>query len=151
LLTLYDTVCLVPHDALLGVVPGPQAFHALADLATQANADIKHLAPPATATPGISALLLLALTAVALLVDAPAATYGLAPLAGLPLLALYLVPATRLNGGLNWLCFALAAMCYLALLSAEGRERVALWGRPLDRPGASQALANQSPGSASHQ
>lgn len=151
LLVMFDTGCLVPGSALLAVLPGPQAWHALAHLGTQAGNDIQTMSPPVLPTPGIGAVLVLALSGVALLVDALAATYGLASLAGLPLLALYLVPATRLPGGLNWLCFVIAATAYLALLSAEGRERVTRWGRPLARSGADSDTRNQPVGSAGHQ
>ena len=78
---------------------------------------------------------MLSLSALAVLVDALAATYAAAPLAGLPLLALYLVPATRSGGGYDWLAFALAAGGYTALLSAEGRDRLGRWGRPLVHAG----------------
>jgi transglutaminase-like putative cysteine protease len=151
LVVMFDTVCLVPGSAVLGVLPGPTALQALSRLGSQAGTEIQTMAPPVPASVGISAVLVITLSGVALLVDAIAVTYKLASLAGLPLLALYLVPATRLSGGANWLCFTLSAIAYLALLSAEGKERVMRWGRPLARAGASGNGREQPVGGAGHQ
>ena len=51
-----------------------------------------------------------------------------APLAGLPLLALYTAPVSILDGGVSWLKFAAAAMCFLFLIAAEEAQRLAHWG-----------------------
>jgi transglutaminase-like putative cysteine protease len=67
----------------------------------------------------------------ALAVDTLAVTYRSAALAGLPLLALYAVPVAVVRDGVPGLLFVLAGLGWLALLLAEGRERVSGWGRLL--------------------
>lgn len=130
-------VILLAHDvAYGGVLPTFAVFHKIGDLYRSGGVDIQHTSPGGTTTAGITAILVMSLGALAILVDALAATYGVAPLAGLPLLALYLVPATRTGGGYDWLAFILAALGYTALLSAEGRDRLGRWGRPLVHAGA---------------
>src|SRR6185437_2231857 len=51
--------------------------------------------------------------------------------AGLPLLAIFTVSAATLSSGVGWRPFVFAAAGYLALLLAEGRDRVGRWGRPV--------------------
>ena len=131
----YDMVLLAHDVAFGGVLPTWAVFSKLGDLYSTGAHDIRDTFVGGQATPGIAAILVLSLSALAVLVDALAATYAAAPLAGLPLLALYLVPATRSGGGYDWLAFALAAGGYTALLSAEGRDRLGRWGRPLVHAG----------------
>ena len=50
-----------------------------------------------------------------------------------PLLILYAVPLTVVRGGVPMLLFLFAAVGWLALMLAEGRERLAGWGRALGR------------------
>ena len=131
----YDTVALAHDKALFGVLPNAGVFREFGDLLRQGSTDLQGTVPGGPATPGITAILVLSIGAVAILVDALAATYAVAPLVGLPLLALYLVPAMRVGGGYDWLAFVLTAGGYTALLSAEGRERLGRWGRPLVHAG----------------
>ncbi|NUR61039.1 MAG: transglutaminase domain-containing protein [Catenulispora sp.] len=140
---------LLAHDvAYGGVLPTWAVFGKLGDLYSAGAHDIRDTFVGGAATPGIAAILVLSLSALAVLVDALAATYGAAPLAGLPLLALYLVPATRSGGGYDWLAFALAAGGYTALLSAEGRDRLGRWGRPLVHAGSRRTGADGRPNQA---
>ncbi|MEY9889601.1 transglutaminase-like putative cysteine protease [Catenulispora sp. MAP5-51] len=131
----YDMVLLAHGTAFFGVLPTWSVFSKLGNLYSTGAHDIRDTFVGGPATAGIAAILVLSLSALAVLVDALAATYAAAPLAGLPLLALYLVPATRSGGGYDWLAFALAAAGYTALLSAEGRDRLGRWGRPLVHAG----------------
>ena len=132
----YSTVVLAHEVAYAGVVPTLSVIRKFGDLYSAGAEDIQHTAPGGPATAGITAIIVMSLGALAILVDALAATYGAAPVAGLPLLALYLVPATRTGGGYDWLAFVLAALGFTALLSAEGRDRLGRWGRPLVHAGA---------------
>src|SRR4051794_38138920 len=86
----YDMVLLAHDEAFGGVLPTWAVFHELGDLYSTGAHDIRNTFVGGEATPGIAAILLLSLSALAVLVDALAATYAAAPLAGLPLLALYL-------------------------------------------------------------
>lgn len=119
----------VPGSAIGYVLPGSGALQALHAQLIAAGTDMRQYAPPAPATPGITTLLVLAGAGIALLVDVLAVSYRKAAVAGLPLLAVYLVPATRAPGGFSWLAFAVAAAPYLGLVGIEGRERLGRWGR----------------------
>ncbi|MET9217889.1 DUF3488 and transglutaminase-like domain-containing protein [Streptomyces sp. NPDC003300] len=123
------TVMFAPHQALGGVIPGPNAFVHLSDLVRDGLTDVSQFAIPAPVTPGIRMLLVGGVLVVALAVDALAVTYNSAAPAGLPLLALYSVAAGLSNGGAQWLYFVVAAAGYLLLLLAEGRDRLSRWGR----------------------
>ncbi|MEY9929549.1 transglutaminase-like putative cysteine protease [Catenulispora sp. GP43] len=141
----YDMVLLAHDVAFAGVLPTWAVFSKLGNLYSTGATDIRDTFVGGQATSGIAAILVLSLSALAVLVDALAATYAAAPLAGLPLLALYLVPATRSGGGYDWLAFALAAAGYTALLSAEGRDRLGRWGRPLVHAGRQRTGADGKP------
>ncbi|NUR31465.1 MAG: transglutaminase domain-containing protein [Catenulispora sp.] len=144
----YDMVLLAHAEAFGGVLPTWAVFHRLGELYSAGAHDIRNTFVGGDATPGIAAILLLSLSALAVLVDALAATYAAAPLAGLPLLALYLVPATRSGGGYDWFAFGLAAAGYTALLSAEGRDRLGRWGRPLVHAGTRRTAPDGRPNQA---
>ncbi|MCC9312089.1 DUF3488 and transglutaminase-like domain-containing protein [Kitasatospora sp. RB6PN24] len=116
----------------LGVLPGAHAVQALSDLLDSAGSDIGTYTIPAPATPGLRFLLVASTAVIAVLVDALAVTFRRAAAAGLPLLALYCV-GSGLNptgqGGVPWFWFLLAGGGYLALLYAEGGDRLSRWGR----------------------
>ncbi|TSB12715.1 transglutaminase, partial [Streptomyces benahoarensis] len=127
LLTL--TALYAGGQALLGVLPGPDAVAELVRLGQSGVADVSRYASPAPLTPGIRLLLVGGVTLVGLVVDALAVTYRSVAPAGLPLLALYSVAAGLAPGGTGWLWFLIAAAGYLLLLLAEGRDRLSRWGR----------------------
>jgi len=121
-------VC-VPHAS--GPIPTPDSIDAFVDLLGVGGSDIQEYTAPAPASDGIAAILLCVMGGVAILVDTIAVTYAQAAPAGLPLLALYSVPAALSRSGLGWAIFLIAALAYVLLLLAEGRERLLRWGRPL--------------------
>lgn len=123
------TVVFAREQALLGVLPGPQAFATFGTLFQQGVDDVGTYAIPAPDTAGIRLLLVCGVAAVGLLVDALAVTFRSAAPSGLPLLALYSVAAGLSGGGAGGLYFLLAAAGYLLLLLAEGRDRLSQWGR----------------------
>ncbi|MFD5552170.1 DUF3488 and DUF4129 domain-containing transglutaminase family protein [Streptomyces goshikiensis] len=92
--------------------------------------DVGEFAIPAPLTDGIQLLLLAGVLLVGLLVDMLAVTLRTAAAAGLPLLALYSVAAgLATDDSGTWFSFLLAGTGYLLLLLAEGRDRLAQWGR----------------------
>lgn len=96
--------------------------------------DVNEFAIPAPLTDGIRLLLVCGVLLIGLLVDLLAVTLRMAAAAGLPLLALYSVAAglsgaASASGGASWFTFLLAGCGYLLLLLAEGRDRLAQWGR----------------------
>lgn len=96
--------------------------------------DVSEFSMPAPLTDGIRLLLVSGVLLIGLLVDLLAVTVRTAAAAGLPLLALYSVAAglsgaATGSGGASWISFLLAGCGYLLLLLAEGRDRLAQWGR----------------------
>jgi transglutaminase-like putative cysteine protease len=118
-------------EALLGILPTEASLRRLASLVEQGANDIERLAAPVTVAPGLTLLTAGGVGLVAVAIDTVAVTLRRAALAGLPLLALYSVPAAAAPEGVSWLAFAVGAGGYLALLLAEARERVGRWGRTL--------------------
>ncbi|CAM5567775.1 transglutaminase TgpA family protein [Streptomyces abikoensis] len=125
------TVAFAGEQAVAGLLPGPEAFHEFGQLVQEGAEDVGRYAIPAPATAGIRLLLVGGVLVVGLAVDAVAVTYRSAAPAGLPLLALYSVAAGLGQGVHGRLWFLAAASGYLLLLLAEGRERLAEWGRVL--------------------
>jgi transglutaminase-like putative cysteine protease len=100
-------------------------------------------APPVPSTAGILVLSTAGIGIVAATTDLLAVRLRRPAIAGLPLLVLFCVPLTT-TANPGWVSdvvvFCLAITGYLALLSAEGRERVRLWGRLVNTwPGRSEA------------
>ncbi|WP_410538909.1 transglutaminaseTgpA domain-containing protein [Streptomyces sp. KL2] len=123
------TLVFVRDDAVLGVLPGPDAVEAFGALLAQGTADVGRFSIPAPVTDGIRLLLVGGVVVIGLLVDVLAVTYRAAAPAGLPLLALYSVAAGLSPEGGSRLWFLCAAGGYLLLLLAEGRDRLSRWGR----------------------
>ncbi|MFE1776366.1 transglutaminaseTgpA domain-containing protein [Streptomyces sp. NPDC059008] len=130
------TFLFAPSEAILGLLPGPDALAEFGRLLRNGVQDVGRYAIPAPVTPGIRLLLIAGVLVIGLIVDALAVTYRSAAPAGLPLLALYSVAAGLTQGGAGWLWFLLAAAGYLLLLLAEGRDRLSQWGRVFGGPAA---------------
>ncbi|MER5766797.1 DUF3488 and transglutaminase-like domain-containing protein [Streptomyces sp. NPDC001985] len=122
------------EQALFGLLPGPEVFQRFAGLLSAGGDDIGQYAIPAPVSDGISLMVIGGVLVIGLAVDTIAVTFRSAAPAGLPLLALYSVAAGLAGGAANWLWFLLAASGYLLLLLAEGRDRVAQWGRVFGSP-----------------
>lgn len=118
-------------EALLWVLPTPDALAQLRDLARAGNESIAHYAAPIALLPEVELFAVAGVGLVAVAVDTLAVTMRRVSLAGLPLLALYTVPASVSPSGVSWPAFALGGAGYLGLLLAEARERLSRWGRPL--------------------
>ncbi|EST23239.1 transglutaminase TgpA family protein [Streptomyces roseochromogenus] len=123
------TLVFAREYAIIGLIPGPDAFRHIAGLLQQGSNDVSEYAIPAPLTDGIKLMLIGGVLLIGLLVDTLAVTFRSAAPAGLPLLALYSVAAGLSGGGADWLWFLVAAAGYLMLLLAEGRDRLAQWGR----------------------
>ncbi|MGW3265752.1 transglutaminase family protein [Streptomyces sp. NPDC001056] len=123
------TLVFARGHAIAGLIPGPDTFPYFAELLRQGARDVSQYAIPAPLTDGIRLMLIGGALLIGLLVDTLAVTFRSAAPAGLPLLALYSVAAGLSQGGPDWLWFLVAAGGYLMLLLAEGRDRLAQWGR----------------------
>ncbi|MEW2399119.1 DUF3488 and transglutaminase-like domain-containing protein [Streptomyces sp. NPDC046862] len=122
------TLFFARQQALVGLVPGPEAFQHFGTLLQTGAEDVGRYTTPAPLTDGIRLMMVGGVVVVGLVVDTLAVTFRSAAPAGLPLLALYSV-AAGLSDDLEWLSFLVAAAGYLILLLAEGRERLSQWGR----------------------
>ena len=124
------------------VFAGPQSFHWLIPtpasighlllMVRLGNSETARYAPPVPATNELALLAAAGIGIIAAVTDLLAVRLRRPAIAGLPLLVLFCVPLTTIaNPG--WFAevvvFSLGIAGYLALLSAEGRERVQLWGR----------------------
>ncbi|MGW4868547.1 transglutaminase TgpA family protein [Streptomyces chartreusis] len=123
------TLTFANQQAIAGVIPGPEAFTHFADLLQSGADDVSRYSIPAPLSDGIRLMLIGGVLIIGLAVDTLAVTFRSAAPAGLPLLALYSVAAGLSDGGADWLWFLVAAMGYLMLLLAEGRDRLSQWGR----------------------
>ncbi len=127
------TAILAHGVAVAGFLPGPAALHLLGQKFSQGGTDLRSLSPPTPDTPGITTLMSISGGCFAFVVEVLSVTCRRPILAGAPILAVYLIPATRAPGGLNWLAFVLAATGYLVLVGTDGHERLGQWGRAVQR------------------
>lgn len=139
------TMTFANRQAIIGVIPGPEAFRHFGDLLQAGADDVSRYSIPAPLSDGIRLMLIGGVLIIGLAVDTLAVTFRSAAPAGLPLLALYSVAAGLSDGGADWLWFLVAAAGYLMLLLAEGRDRLSQWGRVFGgaprRPGGEPADA----------
>lgn len=132
-------------SSLAGVLPDPASVRALGQLLDDGFGDMSQYAAPAPDLPGLTLILVGAVVLIGLVVDTLAITYQRVALAGLPLLALYSVgTGLHPHGGAMWFWFLLAAFGYLALLMAEGHDRLSRWGRVFH--GSASTMANSGGG-----
>ncbi|MCF1598509.1 transglutaminase TgpA family protein [Streptomyces muensis] len=123
------TMVFANKQAIIGVIPGPEAFRHFGDLLQAGADDVSRYSIPAPLSDGIRLMLIGGVLVIGLAVDTLAVTFRSAAPAGLPLLALYSVAAGLADGAGDWLWFLVAAAGYLMLLLAEGRDRLSQWGR----------------------
>jgi transglutaminase-like putative cysteine protease len=115
------------------IVPTRASVTALGDLLTSGFSDAGKYVPPAPTS--VTSLVFLGAAGVgitAVVTDLIAVRLRSTAMAGLPLLVLFTVPATinvQRSGVSTCVIFALATGGYLAMLSADGRERIRVWGR----------------------
>ncbi|MBO2452339.1 transglutaminase domain-containing protein [Actinomadura barringtoniae] len=128
-LHLYLTARFAADDALLGIIPTPGSLRKLGDLMGSGWDSANQYAAPVPLAPGILLLSSAGIGLVAVIVDLLAVRLRRAAPAGLPLLAMYSVPAAVREDSVSWLAFGVGALGYLALLMTDAREQVGGWGR----------------------
>lgn len=116
-------------EAWLGPLPGTESVTRLAELLTQGATVMNESAAPVPDPPGMRLLAVGGLALVGWLTDLVAVTLRRPAVAGLPLLAVYCVPAALAPGGLSWWWFVLAGTGYLLLVASDAGDRVSRWGR----------------------
>jgi transglutaminase-like putative cysteine protease len=128
----YCTALYAPGPSLLGFIPHRKdAWDLHYDVLSAGFNEIGSLTPPIVTSPGVEFIIVAGVAIMAGLVDALAASYRQAALAGLPLLVLYTIPAAVLPNGISGWYFLLPAAGYLLLLLVESRDRMLRWGIPL--------------------
>src|SRR5580658_3041954 len=128
----YLDVLFEARHCLLRFLPTPASIRFLWDLASIGIYDAHKYAPPAQQVSGLLLLAAAGIGITAVLTDLIAVRLRSTALAGLPLLVLFTVPV-MLNAPhsqlVTGLVFCLGGAGYLAMLSADGRERIRVWGR----------------------
>ncbi|GII02421.1 transglutaminase TgpA family protein [Planobispora takensis] len=126
---IYLTAVFTGDAAWAGVVPTKESLIELAGLVLTGFADIQRFAVPVPDNAGIVLLTCAGVGLIAILVDLFAVRLRRSALAGLPLLSLFVVPASFMDDPLSWPTVVVAALGFLGLLAADGQERVTHWGR----------------------
>ena len=127
----YLDVVFEARHCLLRFLPTPASIRFLWDLVSIGIYDAHKFAPPAEQATGLVLLAAAGIGITAVLTDLIAVRLRSTALAGLPLLVLFTVPVT-MNAPSGWgtiVVFSLGTAGYLAMLSADGRERIRVWGR----------------------
>jgi hypothetical protein len=148
-LLLYLNLVFEARHSWAFVIPTPGSISRLWQLGSTGLNDANKYAPPA---PNLAGLLLLVAAGVgitAVATDLIAVRLHSAALAGLPLLVLFTVPVMMNaphSGITTPLVFCAGGAGYLAMLSADGRERIRVWGHlvSLWRPSSRRAGESRS-------
>src|SRR5579863_10485552 len=131
LLLYLNLVFEVRHSWAL-VIPTPGSLSRLFDLAGTGFTDAGRFAAPAQELPSLILIAAGGIGITAIMADLIAVRLRSTALAGLPLLVLFTVPITMNAQHENLgtaVVFSLGTAGYLAMLSADGRERIRVWGR----------------------
>jgi transglutaminase-like putative cysteine protease len=130
-LLIYLNALFASHLSVAGIVPTRSSLSYLSSLVNQGLGE-RIYQPPVPSSPGVILLAAAGIGLMAALTDLLAVRLRSPAIAGLPLLALYCVRITTAahQGGVGaTVVFCLAMIGYLALLAADGRERLRIWGR----------------------
>jgi transglutaminase-like putative cysteine protease len=131
-LLLYLNVLFAPHQSWFLVVPNATSLGHVWQVATEGMTDADRFSPPVPLTPGLLLLAVAGIGVAAIAADLLAARLRRSALAGLALLALFIVPSTTpavRSGFGTALVFCLGTIGYLVILAADGRDRIGRWGR----------------------
>ncbi len=115
------------------LLPGPDTLAEFGAAVRDAmDSSTLYAAPVPARVPPVTPLLLMGGVGGMLLVDLVAVSWQRVALAGLPLLALYSLPASLPAGGVSWWLFALMSGGYLLMLFLQHDEHLSRWGRGLN-------------------
>jgi hypothetical protein len=131
-LLLYLNLVFEARHSLIGIIPTLASVSSLWRLAGTGFTDSRTYAPAVPDLPGLVLLATGGIGLTAIMTDLIAVRLRSTALAGLPLLVLFTVPVA-INAPHSQLTtaviFCLGTAGYLAMLSADGRERIRVWGR----------------------
>jgi hypothetical protein len=131
-LVVYLNLVYTARYSFLGVIPTGNSLTHLWNLAREGMADTQKYTSPVPPVRGLLLLATAGIGAIGAVTDLVAVRLRRSALAGLPLLALFIVPVAAgaaKNSLGTALVFCLGVVGYLALLGADGRERLRLWGK----------------------
>ncbi len=129
LVVLVETLAVVYGQGHLWYgLPRLDTVLAFNTLLYDARVTVTQFAAPAPTSRGVALALGMIVSLVALAVDATAVTRRAPALAGLPLLAAYLVTASNSGDPLPWLSFVAPAAAWLVLLAHQGIGGMKRWG-----------------------
>lgn len=115
-------------QATSGFIPNGGSLHRLGVLARSGFTDIRKLPPPVPTHQGLVLITAIGVAVVALVVDLTVVTIRRAAMAGLALLALFIVSISTGHHGVGVLSYLVGASGFLLLLYVDSRERVSRWG-----------------------
>ena len=138
------TTVFAGETAIAGILPGPAAVARLGAVVADGGDTINRYAAPVPTSHGISLILAIGVLSIAVLVDLLVVGLRAPAAAGIPLLALYAVPAAVVPDGLQWRYFVAAATGWLLLLAHDASSRVLRWGRLLPRWGSGIGASRQT-------
>jgi hypothetical protein len=130
-LLIYLNAVFAGRLSMAGILPTPASLSYLSSLVGQGMGE-RYFPPPVAGNPGIVLVAAAGIGLMGAATDLIAVRLRSPAIAGLPLLALYCVRITTSakQGGVGaTLVFCLGMIGYLALLAADGRERLRIWGR----------------------
>jgi transglutaminase-like putative cysteine protease len=130
-LLIYLNAVFAARLSMGGILPTPASLSYLSSLVSQGMAE-RYFEPPVPGNPGIVLVAAAGIGLMGAATDLIAVRLRSPAIAGLPLLALYCVRITTSakQGGVGaTVVFCLGMIGYLALLAADGRERLRIWGR----------------------
>lgn len=128
---IYINLVFAPGASNAGVIPTMASLRHLGRLVSQGLGE-RIYAPPVPGLPGAVMLAAAGIGLMAVAADLIAVRFRSPAIAGLPLLALFSVPITTSakQGPVGAaVAFCLAMTGYLAVLAADGRDRLRIWGR----------------------
>lgn len=128
---IYINLLFAPGASNAGVIPTMSSLRHLGTLVSQGLGE-RIYAPPVPGRPGAVMLAAAGIGLMAVAADLIAVRLRSPAIAGLPLLALFSVPITTSakQGPVGAaIAFCLAITGYLAVLAADGRDRLRIWGR----------------------
>jgi transglutaminase-like putative cysteine protease/predicted transcriptional regulator len=130
-LLIYLNAVFAARLSMAGIVPTRASISYLSTLVSSGMQE-RYLEPPVPGNPGIILVAAAGIGLMAAATDLIAVRLRSPAIAGLPLLALYCVRITtsaKQGGTGATVVFCLGMIGYLALLAADGRERLRIWGR----------------------
>jgi transglutaminase-like putative cysteine protease len=129
-LALFVNVQLASSRSWLGIVPTRSSLDRVGTLVAAGAESLGTQYSPVPADfPGVHDTLMLSALGLLLLIDVLACGLGRVPVAGLPLLVIWMIPISLLSTGLSWLLFVVTALLFVMLLATEQTRRVLAWGR----------------------